>query len=120
MQISKQKVDKQTQNQIQKMLAQVIADIKDQDKAMVFLHDFLTETELVALSKRLTIAFYLDKGMSYEQIKKELKVSSATVATVAEEMKKNHDGYQLALSYIKAEEFANKWTEKITGIFGKK
>jgi len=120
MQISKKRIDKQTQAQIKAMLAQVIADIKDQEKALIFLDDFLTQTESVALSKRIAIAFYLDKGMSYEQIKKELKVSSATVATVAEEIKKHPEGYQLALSYIKAEEFANKWSEKITGIFGKK
>lgn len=119
MQISKQKINSEVNAEVREMLAQVIADIKGKDKAVIFLENFLTQTEYVALSKRLAIAFYLDKGLSYEKIKKMLKVSSATVATVAEEIKKKPEGYNLALSFIKAEEFASRWSEKISGIFGK-
>jgi uncharacterized protein YerC len=120
MQVSKRKINKQLEQNIKQVFCQVITDINAQEKAAIFLSDFLTETEYIALAKRMAIMLYLDKGLSYEQIKKELKVSSATIATVQSAIEKKAKGYEMALQFIKAEEFANKWTGKISGIFGKK
>lgn len=120
MQVSKKKINQDLQQEINNTFAQLIADINTCEKAKQFLEDFLSETEFVALSKRLTVAYSLDKGLSYEQIKKELQVSSATIASVQSAMQNGSKGYAIALQYVKAEDFANKWSEKIGKIFSKK
>ncbi|MGI5828163.1 MAG: Trp family transcriptional regulator [Patescibacteria group bacterium] len=120
MQISKRQLNPRLEKQIKNMLAQVIADISSKEKALTFLEDFLSETEFMALSKRLAIMLYLSQNKSYEEIRKEVKVSSATVASVQSAIQENSPGFTLALQYIKAEEWANKWAEKITQIFSSK
>ena len=72
---------------------------------------------LKVLVKRLAIAIFLDKGRSYENIRNILKVSSATIASVNEQM--GNPGIQLALRKIKADEWADEWTEKISGLVGR-
>jgi len=76
------------------------------------LGDLLTDTERVAMMKRLGIAVYLDKSRSYEDIKNNLKVSSATIASVAETM--GNPGTVEVIKRIKAEEWASDWTDKIS------
>src|SRR3990167_6661451 len=90
---------------------QVVADLKDLQESQLFLGDFFTESELDAFAKRLAIAYWLKKGRSYNNIKDNLKVSSATVAVVANIVEK--EGVKLAMKKIEAEEWANKWSEKI-------
>ncbi|PIP52834.1 hypothetical protein COX08_04345 [Candidatus Beckwithbacteria bacterium CG23_combo_of_CG06-09_8_20_14_all_34_8] len=119
MQISRKQIDQNLELQIKDVLAQVISDIKSKDQALQFLQDFLTNTELVALTKRLAVALSLDKKMSYEQIKKQLQVSSATIASVQSAMQKQPKGYEIALRLAKAEEFAIKWSQKLNGLFEK-
>jgi len=119
MQISRKQIDQNLELQIKDVLAQVISDIKSKDQALQFLQDFLTNTELVALTKRLAVALSLDKKMSYEQIKKQLQVSSATIASVQSAMQKQPKGYEIALRLAKAEEFAIKWNQKLNGLFEK-
>jgi len=53
----------------------------------------------------------LKKGRSYSNIKQNLKVSSATIATVQSQIHKT--GIGLALKKLEAEEWANVWAEKI-------
>jgi uncharacterized protein YerC len=119
-QISKRQLDKDFENKIKDILAQVISDINNKDQAKDFLTDFLSETEFMALSKRLAVILYLDQKRSYEEIKDEIKVSSATIATTQSLLEKQSQGVILALKLVKAEEWATKWAGKITGIFGKK
>ena len=76
------------------------------------LGDLLTNTERIAMMKRLGIAVYLDKSRSYEDIKNNLKVSSATIASVAETM--GNPGTIEVVKRIKAEEWASDWTDKIS------
>jgi uncharacterized protein YerC len=120
MQISKQQLDPTFEREIKEMLAQVIADIPSKEKALAFLNDFLSETEYVVLAKRLAVMYYLSKGFSYEKIKKEVKVSSATIASVQNALDQKSTGFELALAYIKAEVWAETWTSKLSGIFSKK
>lgn len=112
MQISSRKLNKTLENQISKMLLEVLAEIKTPDLMAEVLADLLTDTERVAMMKRLGIAIYLDKGRSYDNIKTNLKVSSATIASVAETM--GNTGIVEVIKRIKAEEWASDWTEKIS------
>ncbi len=97
--------------QIDAIFVQTIADLKDISEAKIFLTDFFNESENEAFSKRLAIAYWLKKGRSYNNIKENLKVSSATIASVQSMM--NKSGFKLALKKIEAEEWANQWAEKI-------
>ncbi len=111
MRVSTRKLNDSLRRQLEKTFSQVLADIKSADEMDNLLIDFLTEGEYEILSKRLAIAYWLKKGRSYDNIKRNLKVSSATIATIQNEMKK--EGFQKALKMIEAEEWATQWAEKI-------
>lgn len=101
-------------NQIEKTLALAFSDFKNQNEAFEFLKDFLTPSERVTFSKRLSIAYWLSKKRSYENIKINLKVSSATISQVSSMM--NKGGFKKALKKLEADEWATTWAEKIKGI----
>lgn len=111
MRTSQNKLHPSLKNQITKTLGQVVVDLKDIDEAYTFLQDFFNESELETFAKRLSIAYWLKKGRSYTNIKQNLKVSSATIASVQNLLDKT--GVALALKKLEAEEWANVWAEKI-------
>lgn len=114
MQVSKKKINSSIQKQIDEIFYQLLVDAQSIDEVKTLLHDLLTETERQVLTKRLAIAIFLDKGRSYEHIKNMLKVSSATIASVNEKM--GDPGIQLALRKVKADKWADEWSDKITGL----
>lgn len=112
MQLSVKKLNKNLENQIRQMLVGTLCEVDSPKVMEVILGDLLTNTERVAMMKRLGIAIYLDKGRSYEDIKNNLKVSSATIASVAETM--GNPGMVEVIKRIKAEAWASDWTDKIS------
>lgn len=108
---SKNKLNTSFKRQIKKTFAQTISDLKDINEAHIFFADFYTDSEYETFAKRLAIAYWLKKKRSYENIKQNLKVSSATIAEVKMAMEK--PGFQLALKNIEAEEWASQWEKKI-------
>lgn len=119
MQVSKDKLNPRLKKQIKNLLAQVISDLKTQENTQIFLRDFLTPSENIVLAKRLAIALYLEKGKSYKEIRKSLKVSSATIASVQAMLEHKSEGFMLAIARIKADQWADEWAEKISSFFGK-
>src|SRR3989344_1335449 len=111
MRTSNRKLNDYLRNQVEKTFYQLIADVKRPDEVETFLKDFLNDTELETFAKRMAIAYWLKKGRSYENIKENLKVSSATIATVQSLMKK--PGFELGLKKVEAEEWANVWADRI-------
>lgn len=109
---SGEKLNKNIQNQVYKILYQVLTDAKTENETELILQALLSESELDAVAKRLAIAVFLDKGQSYDHIKNTLKVSSATIAAVAELM--NKKGMQAAIIKVKAEEWADVWSIRIS------
>ncbi len=99
--------------QLEKTLIETISNL-NKDDLNIFLKDFLTDSELESFSKRLSVAYWLRKKRSYENIQNNLKVSTRTIAQIQNLMKKN--GFQKALKEMEAEEWANKWSKKIKGI----
>ena len=118
MRLSKRKINPTIEKQVYQIFYQALSDIHSSQETENFLKEILTKTELEAIAKRLAVAVYLEKGRSYENIKEMLKVSSATVATVAEQMKTGK-GYQIALKKIQADEWADKWARKLNSMIGK-
>jgi len=112
MQLSKRRINKTLEEQLKKMFYGVLTEIKSMDQMKLVLDDLLTKAERTAVYKRLGIALYLDKGRSYRDIKNHIKVSSATVASVAEDV--GRAGYQELVRRIKADEWASEWSGKIS------
>lgn len=94
------------------MLYGVLADLKTPEEIKLVMGDLLSQAEGMALLKRLGIALYLDKGRSYEDIKNNIKVSSATIASVGESL--GNPGWQEMIRRVKAEEWAVGWTNEIS------
>lgn len=114
MRVSKTPVNSRTFAQTANTIHQAVADLKTPQEAEVFLKSFLNHAEYLTLVKRVAIAYWLDSGKSYNNIKQNLKVSPATIASVSENLKLA--GVQATLRKIKAEEWATQWSEKIKRI----
>ena len=106
------KVNSTIEEQTYRILFQVLTNTKNELDMEQLLRSLLSEAELSALAKRLAIAVFLDKGQSYEHIKDILKVSSATIAGVSENVDKR--GMQIALQQVKAEEWADMWSVRLS------
>ncbi len=115
MQISKQDISPKLSRELYRSLCRVVADIKSPEEAQIVLQELLSETERVAIMKRLGIAMLLDKGTSYDKIRKMINVSSATIASMQERMGRR--GLQLAIEKMRINTLADEWTGKITGLF---
>lgn len=113
---SSNKLSPSLKNQLIRTFAQNIADLGELDDVYIFLRDFFTEAELEIFAKRLAIAYWLKKGRSYTNIKNNLKVSSATIASMAS--KADTAGISLSMKKFEAEEWASIWERKIKKFLG--
>lgn len=113
MQVSKKNVNKPIEKRIFKSLYQVLADLKKPEEVKKFLDDVLSKTERTALAKRLGIAWYLSKNKSYDVIRHDLKVSSATIAAVQKGLEKSGEGIMSAIKTIEADEWAGAMAAKV-------
>lgn len=118
MRTSDKNMNRLLKSQIEKTFAQAIGDIRDPIESLSIIRHFFTKSELETFSKRLAIAYWLKKGRSYSNIKENLKVSSATIASVQNMMKKR--GFDELLKKVEAEEWANIWSTKIKKFVGAK
>ena len=105
-------MNKKIEGQVFKILYQVLGDAKTEVDIEIILKAIMSDSELLAVAKRLAIAVFLDKRQSYDHIKDVLKVSTATIASVAENM--NKKGIQMALNRVKAEEWADVWSIRLS------
>lgn len=119
MRISKKKLNPNLEKEINRLFFQTVADLKTPEDIKNFLSDLLSDAEVTAIIKRLAIIYWLSNKRSYENIRENLKVSSATIAAV-EKQSKNSPGIKLALKYIKADQWADQWTKKIKSTFGQR
>lgn len=117
MQNSKLRVNATLEKQLKRTLFQLLVDLKSATEVETVLTDLLSPSELTTFSKRIGVAYWLAKGRSYENIKENLKVSSATVADVKNNLKA--PGWKLALLKVTADEWATNWEQRIKGVFKK-
>lgn len=111
MRTSNQKLNQILKDELTRTFASLIVDLKNIEEVKTFLKDFFNESELETFIKRLGVFYWLKKGRSYNNIRNNLKVSSATIATARESSQK--PGIKLALKLLEAEEWANQWADKI-------
>jgi TrpR-related protein YerC/YecD len=118
MQVSPKNLDFKVSRTIKNQLLTVLCDLRNHNDLASFFEDFFTPTEQVVLMKRLAIATMLKDGRSYEEIKKILNVSSATISFVAEHLQ--NKGIQIALSKIDDDEWAEKFISQLPKFFTRK
>ncbi len=118
MQLSAKRLNPELKKELTRTLNQLIADLKTPEEVEEFLNAFLSTAEKLALIKRVGIAYYLAKGRGYENIKTNLKVSSATIAAIQNLLGKQK-GVELTLKKIDADKWAIEWSQKIQKLFKK-
>lgn len=112
MQVADKKLNKNFEKQILQALYQLVADLEKPKEAEIFLNDFLTEATKISLAKKVMIALFLDQQRAYEKIRDSLNVSTSTISEVYNRL--GNEGIQLAIKKIKAEEWADKWSKKLS------
>ncbi len=113
MQTSAKKLSKNTQQKISQQFVTLLADLRKPEECQAFFENFLTPTEQEVFAKRLNIIWLLNQGHSYEEIRQELHVSSATISTVAKQM--DQVGINLTVDKLEIDAWADKWAERLTG-----
>ncbi|MDR3643056.1 MAG: YerC/YecD family TrpR-related protein [Candidatus Doudnabacteria bacterium] len=115
----KPKMDKSEMQEIIIDFCQAIAATKSSQEAAQLLTDLLGKQELEMLAMRLRIAELLLDEQTYEQIRKILKVSQATIARVQTWLQTSGDGYRLIIQRIKGRSqsrYENEKPFKLSGI----
>ena len=113
MQISKRHLREDVRTEVLQKLYQLVSDVNIPQEAEKFCLLLTSDAERLMIAKRLSIAFMLHKGKSYEAIKRKLKVSSASIANVAQQLEEHKKTLRPILKKIAAEEWADLWAKKI-------
>lgn len=110
MRISSNALHPSIKKEIQNSFTRTLSDLKSAEHIDKFLSAILKDTEYEMLTKRLAVVYWLRKGRSYKNIQNNLKVSSATIASIQTSME--DPGVKLAIKYMEADEWANQWADK--------
>lgn len=111
MQTSSTKLDPNFELQLKEELAVLLADLKKPALILEFLSTFLSSTELTVLAKRLAILKRLHENYSYEQIQKDLAVSSATISSVSQI--KDSEASTRVINMLSVHDWASDAADKI-------
>ena len=84
-----------------KRLYETIAGMSSAEECQAFFDDICTIKEIQDMAQRLDTAILLDGGMNYQQISKEVGVSTATISRVSRCLNYGSGGYRIALDRIK-------------------
>lgn len=112
MRVSARSINKVLEKELFRTFYQLIADLKTSEEAQEILESLLGKTESLTFAKRLGIVYWLSKGRSIANIRENLAVSSATIEKIKHQLD-DSGGLKLAVKKITADEWANKWAEKI-------
>lgn len=110
-------LNRHLEKQIKDTFCQVLAETDDPKRIEELLSDLTTSAEFLDLSRRLTVAVYLDKNRSYENISQNLGVSAGNIAAVAK--KRDGRGLSWAVRLIDAEAWAESWGTQISRVLKK-
>lgn len=111
-QVSNYPISKKVADRIFEIFLKTLVEIKSSEEANQFISDLLTPTEKIMLSKRLAIAFLLEKGYDYRTIQQILRVSAPTITSVNIARKYGSEGYKRLVSKIIKEEKLMKFFEE--------
>ena len=78
-----------------------ILSLKNIDECQAFFNYICTIQELEALKQRLEVAVLLKEGMSYTDINKVTKASTATISRVSKYLNYGDGGYSIVIDRMK-------------------
>ncbi|MCF7797504.1 MAG: trp operon repressor [Lentisphaeria bacterium] len=82
-------------------LLTILADYTDRKALEKFLQDLLTPNEIEEIGKRWELIKLLADGVPQREIAKRLGISLGKISRGAHELKYGHDGFKIALAYIR-------------------
>jgi len=82
-----------------KNLVKAFISLKDEKESKLFLSDLLTPQEVEDLSRRFEAARLLQSGMSFNQVRKEMKMSPVTMTKIYRGWKKGR-GYKMIIKKL--------------------
>lgn len=81
-------------------LVKTILSLKNQSEAEAFLQDLLTPQELEDLTRRILAAQLLASGKTFNEVRKELKMSPTTLQKVYKSLWAGYGGYRDVLKRL--------------------
>lgn len=85
-------------------LFEAMRNLKSDEDYYAFLTDLCTIKELEDMAQRLDTAVLLNEGKSYQEIQKQVKVSSATISRVNRCLRYGTGGYREAIKKLQKNE----------------
>lgn len=82
-------------------LYEAILRLDNKEECRSFFEDLCTIREILDMAQRLETAMLLDSKMSYLDIAKDLKISTATIGRVSKCLHYGSGGYRLVLDKLK-------------------
>lgn len=116
-QVSRRYLPSNVSSQIFEMFLSALSSLSTPTKVNIFITDLLSPTEQVMLSKRLAIAYMLEKKYTQRRIMDILKVSLTTINKISLSMKKPKGGYRTVIRHMltiqNISDFFNQIEEKL-------
>lgn len=88
-------------------LYQAIATLETKEDCRMFFEDICTIKELQDMSQRLDTAILLSEGLSYQKIRQQVEVSTATIGRVSKCLNYGSGGYKKVINQLKQENKTN-------------
>ncbi len=111
-QVSRIPLSSEIEQRIFEIFLTSLSELRTKEEVEKFITDLLSPTERIMLSKRLSIAFLLQKGFDQRKIARILKVSLTTINRVSIAFKIGGNGYRRVIDKIikgeKLDEFLYK------------
>ena len=102
------KLSSKEQEELLTDLCEAFLSLRNPSEAVQFLTDLLSRQEAIMLAKRIKIAKFLIKGMTYDEIKRMLKVSDGTISRIGVWLLNSGKGYRLIAERTKKEKPKSK------------
>jgi len=94
------KLPREEQDKLFLKFIDALTSLKSKKEMAEFLKDLLSEQEVIMFARRLQIAELLQEGLTYDDIREEMKVGHTTVAKVQTWLKLYGDGYRTVIKRI--------------------
>jgi len=118
-QVSRRFLDKKTQEYIFQTFISSATKLSSPNLTQAFLQDLLTPTEQIMLSKRLCIAYMLEKHYPQRAIADTLKLSTTTITRVSTTLKSHGNGYKKVISLMLTDDKIGDFFDKLDTLIGK-
>jgi Trp operon repressor len=115
MRVSKNRLSPKLTKELYTTLCRVLAGAQTREEVEAILLELLSDTEKIALMKRVGIASALSRRESYDVIHKKLNVSSATIAAIQERM--DQPGWKKIVEEVKLQAEAETLVQKLRKLF---